>query len=277
MSGLALAIARKGAWDAHQLVQDLMAAGLPDSVEVHVGCDAEHVHWHSRLLIHPAAGASLFDLWSLAIAGSRAPWIAVLHGDGLPSHGWFEAVTRTIDGDQWPDGYWGPVEPRAGSDARVMLGYLDEYCQFHRPIDVGMLEIPGSNLILPRARLGSSPHFSKTRLLREGLAPKFVPDAVVVYARANGFFDYCRRRFHHGRAYAAYRTPRLSLFKALPLTAALPFVRTGRVLRHAWRHRSLRYPVVRLLPGLLLAESCWSAGELTGYLTRRPGDAAALD
>lgn len=277
MSGLALAIAQKGAWDAHQLVRDLVAAGLPESVEIHVACDAEHGHAHPRLLVHPAMGASLFDLWSLAIAGSSAPWIAVLHGDGLPGHGWFDAISRMIESDRWPDGYWGPVEPRACSNAKVMLGYLDEYCQFHRPIEVGMPEIPGSNLVLPRARLGSSPDFSKTRLLREGLAPKFVPDAVVVYARANGFVDYCRRRFHHGRAYAASRTPRLALLKALPLTAALPFVRTGRVLRHAWRHRSLRSPAVRLLPLLLLAESCWSAGELTGYLTRRPGNAAALD
>lgn len=277
MSELVLAIAQKGVWDAHQLVRDLMAAGLPESVEVRVSCDAEHGHSHPRILVHAAAGASLFDLWSLAIAGSCAPWIAVLHGDGLPGPGWFDAMLREIERNQWPDGYWGPVEPRAGSDAKVMLGYLNEYCQFHRPIAVGMHEIPGSNLVLPRARLGSSHDFSKTRLLKGGLAPKFVADAVVFYGRSSDLLNYCRRRFHHGRAYAAGRAPPISLFKAFPLTAALPILRTGRVLRHAWRHRSLRFPVARLLPWLLLAESCWSAGELTGYLTRRPGKVAALD
>lgn len=277
MSKLALAIAQKGRWDADQLVLDLMAAGIPESVEVHVSCDVEHGRSHSRLLVHPLAEASLFDLWSLAIKRNRAPWIAVLHGDGLPGDGWFNAIIRKIECDQWPDGYWGPVEPRARSNAKIMLGYLNEYCQFHRPIEARMHEIPGSNLVLPRARLGSSQGFSKTRLVEEGLAPKFVADAVVYYGRSNDLRSYCSRRFHHGRAYAAERTPRLSFLKAIPLTAALPIVRTGRVVRHAWRHRSLRFPVARLFLRLLLAESCWSAGELIGYLTRRPGDATALD
>ena len=65
--------------------------------------------------------------------------------------------------------------------------------------------------------------------------------------------------------------------QAFPLCAALPFVRAGRIVQHAWRHRELRGASLRLLPAILLAEACWSAGELTGYVTRRPGNAAAID
>jgi hypothetical protein len=158
-----------------------------------------------------------------------------------------------------------------------MLGYLTEYCQFHRPLEKGLREVPGSNLVLPRERVDAAPDFSKTRLLAQGLAPKYVADAVVLYARPNPLLDYCRRRFSHGRAYAATRTPHLPLVQALPLSAALPFVRAGRIVQHAWRHRELRGASLRLLPAILLAEACWSAGELTGYVTRRSGRTAALD
>ena len=66
--------------------------------------------------------------------------------------------------------------------------------------------------------------------------------------------------FSHGRAFAAARTPHLPLVQAFPLCAALPFVRTGRIVRHAWRHRELRGVTLRLVPAILLAESLLVGG-----------------
>jgi hypothetical protein len=71
--------------------------------------------------------------------------------------------------------------------------------------------------------------------------------------------------------------PRLALIAAIPLSVALPLVRTARVLRHAWRHRDFRLACLRFLPAIAVAETCWSAGELTGYFTRRAGTAATVD
>jgi hypothetical protein len=137
--------------------------------------------------------------------------------------------------------------------------------------------VPGNNLVLPRARLEGSGEFSKTRLLQHGLSPLPVETAVVLYSRQLRLGDYCGRRFRHGRAYAAARTPRLSILLAVPLTAALPLVRTTRIIGHAWRYKALRLASLRWLPAIFLAESFWSAGELIGYVTRRPGDTSALD
>lgn len=279
MSRLALAIAVKGAWDADQLVAALEAAGVPAGTEVHVACDPQFAPSAPppSLFVHVTTGASLFELWGVAIANGSSAWVAVLHAAALPAPGWFAAMTREIERDGQSDGYWGPIEPKPAIAADRMLGYLTEYCQFHRPVEPGLREVPGSNLVLPRERIGAATDFSKTRLLGQGLAPKYVADAVVLYARPNPLAGYCRRRFSHGRAFAAARTPHLPLVQAFPLCAALPFVRTGRIVRHAWRHRELRGVTLRLVPAILLAESCWSAGELIGYVTRRAGDAAALD
>ena len=252
---------------------------MPRGTEVHVACDPEFapVVPPPSLSVCPLAGASLFDLWGLAIERSRAPWVAILHAYALPGAGWLSAMEREIEREGWSDGYWGPVEPELDISPNSMVGYLTEYCQFHRPIEPKLKEIPGSNLVLPRERIGESRSFSKTRLLQEGLAPKCVPDAIVLYARPFALGDYCRRRFRHGRAYAAARSPRVPLAKAFALSAVLPFVRTSRVVRHAWRDKELRSASLRLLPTILLAETCWSAGELIGYITRQSGTPSALD
>ncbi len=171
MSRLALAIAVKGAWDADQLVAALEAAGVPAGTEVHVACDPQFAPSAPppSLFVHVTTGASLFELWGVAIANSSSAWVAVLHAAALPAPGWFAAMTREIERDGQSDGYWGPIEPKPAISADRMLGYLTEYCQFHRPLEPGLREVPGSNLVLPRERIGAATDFSKTRLLRQGL------------------------------------------------------------------------------------------------------------
>src|SRR5207253_7736059 len=138
----------------------------------------------------------LFELWGVAIARSRSEWIAILHADALPAPGWFAAIDQAIARDARPDGYMGAVEPRFGPLDPRMIGYLTEYVQFHRTLDPRLREVPGNNLVLPRARLEPSDDlerngFSKTRLLQQGLSPKPVEAAVVLYARPFRLREYC--------------------------------------------------------------------------------------
>jgi hypothetical protein len=279
LTSLALAIATKGEWDPDQLLGDLRSAGADASTEIHIACDPEHAPTTppDGLTVHTKANASLFELWGLAIAQSRSDWVAILHADALPASGWFAEMHEAIARDLRPDSYMGPVEPQFGPADSRMVAYLTEYVQFHRPLNPPLSEVPGNNLVLPRTRLESSGDFSKTRLLQQGLSPQPVEAAAVLYSRRFRLGEYCGRRFRHGRAYAAARTPRLSLLLAVPLTAALPLIRTARIIRQAWRHKPLRLASLRWLPAILVAESFWSAGELTGYVTRRPGDTSALD
>lgn len=280
MTELGLAIATKGEWDPEKLLGTLREAGVGPSVEVHVACDPEHAPATSApgLTIHLRGNASLFQLWGLAIDRCKAPWIAILHADALPAPGWFAAMADEIEREGKADGYWGPVEPDFDPDDPRTVAYLTEYVQFRWPVPIGMKEVPGSNLVLPRQRLGSpGEDFSKTRLLGEGLEPRLVEQARVRYTRPYRFTEYCGRRFRHGRAYAAKRTPKLPLLKSIPMTLVLPTVRTERIFAHAFRQQTGGLSALRWLPAILFAETCWSAGELVGYLTGRPGDPARLD
>ena len=279
MTKLALAIAVKGPWEADRLLHHLQAAGVPASTEIHVACDVVHepASPRGRLIIHAIARKSLFELWAIAIRGSNSPWIAILHADALPAPGWYEAVDEAIGRSQGCDGFWGPVEPGVQPHDVRMVAYLTEYVQFHRPAHPRLLEVPGSNLILPRAVLGSMTEFSKTKLVGHGLTPARVDEAVVLYTRPIRFPAYCRRRYRHARAYAATRVPRPPLPVAIAMTLALPAIRTVRVFRHAWRHRHLRMPVLRWFSHVAIAETWWSAGELVGYWTRRQGALPDID
>ena len=179
MTSLALAIATKGEWDPDQLLRDLRSAGADASTEIHIACDPEHAPTTppDGLAVHTKANASLFELWGLAIAQSRSDWVAILHADALPASGWFAAMHEAIARDLRTRRLHGArrAAVRTGRTP-AWSAYLTEYVQFHRPLNPPLSEVPGNNLVLPRARLESSGDFSKTRLLRQGLSPQPVED-----------------------------------------------------------------------------------------------------
>ena len=113
-------------------------------------------------------------------------------------------------------------------------------------------------------------------LLRKSELSNFVEASIVRYARPFNLGEYCARRFRHGRAFAAKRTPKVPVPKAVPLALVLPVVRTARVLGNAWHYPKLRAAALGWLPAIFVAETCWSAGELVGYLTRNPGNPSGL-
>jgi hypothetical protein len=183
-----------------------------------------------------------------------------------------------------PPPFFGPVEPGYRSHDIKMVGYLTEYVQFHRPVAKTMTEVAGANLILPRASAGApadlAAHgFVKAALLSQ-MKPELAEDCLVIHHKAFALGPYCRRRFRHGRAYAAHRLtqpgapPRLAAALFTPL---LPFLRVARIYRHARRIETCRAAFWRFWPHLLWGETGWSAGECLGYLTGRGGDERLID
>lgn len=284
MAELSLAIAVKGPWDVRGLTRALDAAGvMSPRFDIHLACDRAPDGPSDGINVIVRDGLSLFRLWGIAAAQCRAPAIAILHGHAPPAPGWAEAMLAALGSEQ---ALCGPVEPGYPPSDPCITGYLVEYCQFHRPIAAGLREVPGNNLVLARSMLPSSAilerdGFSKTLMLATGsLQSTWVTDAIVEHRRPFALLAFCRRRYRHGRSYGATRLtqanapPRLILLGA---TGLLPLVRVARIVRHAWRHSALRFAVLRRLPAILLAETCWSAGEFVGTLTGQPGEAALLD
>lgn len=284
MPELSLAIAVRGPWDVCGLTRALNAAGvMSPQIDIHLACDCAPDRSIDGINVVVRHGRSLFQLWGIAAAQCRAPAIAILHGYAPPAPGWADAMLAALGSEQ---ALCGPVEPGyPPSDPRI-TGYLVEYCQFHRPIAAGMSEVPGNNLVLARSMLPSSEilerdGFSKTLLLATGsLRWTWITDAIVEHHRPFALLPFCCRRYRHGRSYGAARLTQVNappLLILLCATGLLPLVRVARIVRHAWRDAALRFAILRRLPAILVAETCWSAGEFVGYLTGQPGDLALLD
>src|SRR5262249_10916438 len=109
------------------------------------------------------------------------------------------------------------------------------------------------------------------RWVREGRR-LFLCPASVVFRNTMGRARAILQRFHYGRCYAADRVARDRAGVRLLFAAAsllLPFLLTARAALRAltpWRRRFLR-----ALPWLAFLNTVWSLGELTGYLTGKPG------
>lgn len=231
---------------------------------------------------------SIFHLWAAAIGQARADHVAIMDVHSLPTPAWHVAMLDAIA--QGGSGYYGPVEASYPPDDYRVIGYLIEYVQFHRPIPDGFEEIPGNNLVVRRSLIPQDEEFSRRGFLKsalmaewreEGLPlPRLVPAAVVCSAKPFDWRRYVVRRFRHGRCYAARRLekrprpPRLWLILTSPL---LPFVRVLRIWKHVKRAQQFQAPFLRYFVPILIAESGWSLGELTGYLAGEGRTGALLD
>lgn len=277
-------MAVKGSWDVHELTCALRAAGvMSPEFDVHLACECAPRGSAEGIDVIVQENSSLFQLWGVAASRCRASAIAFLHGHAPPAPGWGQAMLAALGSN---GALCGPVEPSFEPTDRRIIGYLVEYCQFHRPVSAALSEVPGNNLILDRSMLPPVDQllragFSKTAMLSAGtLRPTWVNDALVRHQRPFALLPFCRRRFHHGRAYGAARLSQTGTARRIVLIAAtpvLPLLRVIRIIRHGWRHSALRGAIIRRLPAMLLTELCWSAGELTGYITAHPGHVQLLD
>lgn len=285
---LSLAIAAKGLCDATPFWAALRAGGFEEraGVEMILAHDgpapfADAPPEVIQLLL--PNDMSVFELWGAALTRANSPYVAIMDIHAPPCTDWLDEMLRKVR--EGGAGYFGAVEASYAPGDRRLIGYLVEYVQFHRPIAETMREIPGNNLVVRRDLLADSldDGFSKTALMQdwafEGRPPPvLVEDAVVGHCKPFNLWRYCIRRYRHGRCYAAQRVempqhpPRLWLGFMTPL---LPLLRVWRIARHTIRVPTLRWPLLRFLIPILLAETAWSYGELLGYLAGE-GDCRAL-
>lgn len=287
---LALVVAAKGPCHAAPFLEALAAAGaLADprleAIVVQDGASSLDLVLPAAVQqIRTAEAASVFELWGRGVAAASARHVAILDIHCPPAPGWFAAVLAHLTRD--PDAFHGAVEPAYGpSDPRV-TGYLVEYVQFHRPVARDMTEVAGVNFVIRRDLAGdpaalATEGFVKTLAL-ERLAerPPLLRGAVVRHAKPFSLASYCRRRYRHGRCFAAQRMrgpdapPRLLAALFTPL---LPALRVWRIHRHARRIEDYRRAFWRRLPQIVAAETAWSFGEGLGYLAGDGGRRERLD
>ena len=233
-----------------------------------------------------AQGASIFHLWGAAIPRATSAYVAVLDARCPPAAGWVAGAQRAIA--EGVPAFFGPVTFARGGEDPALVEYLLEYGQFARPIAAGMGEVPGNNLVFRRDLLCADDlrdqQFHKVffvdRLKLRGLAPLLRDEVEVIYEKRYRRLHYLRRRFAHGRTYAALRSAGqgfgFRVWRALT-SPALPFLRLFRITNSLRGKAALQSALLRRAAYALVAETAWSIGECAGYLSATPGDPAYLD
>lgn len=279
---LSLAVAAKGHCQAQDFFAALDEAGMLASPELEI-IIAHDETWpmHATLpsnvrLCACPRGTSILKLWGIAMAQGTQPFVAALDLRCPPQPAWWSRVRQEIE--RGTPVFFGPVDPGwSARDARI-TGYVAEYVQFHSPLASSLDEVPGNNIVCRRDLLETpdklaTDGFFKTFLIwklarEQQLAPRIFDDMVVVYRKPFAMGHYAKRRYIHGRCFAACRfdnpgqPPRLL---CLAFTPALPLLRLWRVYRAVARHDDMRRAFFWQLPRLALSELAWSAGEFMGY------------
>ena len=287
---LSLAVAAKGNCQPLPFLKALDTDGMvaaPD-VEVHITHDApwpvarEPLAANIHLHYCPGVG-SIHKLWGLAIAHGASDYVAVLDVHCPPAPGWFWRVS--VEMERGCLLFYGSVNPGHPSNDRRIVGYITEYAQFRTPLDSGLDEVPGNNVVFHRPLL-DRPEW----LIREGFVKTFLiwrlrnedklsanrfDDMSVSYQKPFSLGRYLKRRFLHGRCFAACRfdtadqPPR---WVCLGFTPLLPALRLWRIYVAVRPHRDLLTAALRFAHLVTLSELAWSAGEFVGYLSgnRKP-------
>ena len=238
------------------------------------GGRAPRIHWHQV-----AATATIPEMRTLGIEQSTSELLALLEDDCLVGPQWLQSVLAAHQSGYPAIG--GAIEPGDFSSGLDWGVFYCEFARFLAPFSGTVITLPGNNVSYKKKaidptliRQGFYEIFIHETLQKSG-SELFAENGMVVKNMNSWRFEDCSTSpFHHGRAYAGQRLgPQFSvrrLFYGL-LAVLLPIVKSFRTLREIHSRKRTDLPLLKALPWILIFQSCWSAGELVGYLAG-PGD-----
>lgn len=226
-------------------------------------------------------GETIPRMRSLGLQACQGEYVALLEDDCVVSDTWLQAVLD--DRPTTYSGLGGAINPdsyRSGLDWGI---YFCEYARFMSPFQGEVAYLPGNNVSYKKEALGSLDN-------QDGFYEVFLHDGWLkggkkLYAHpgmgVNNVNHWSARfgtiiPFHYGRAFGGLRfqTKAITLRLAYAFLALLmPLVRSWRVIRVVLQRRGYLTEMIKALPWILVFNTCWSTGELVGYLSG-PGNSA---
>lgn len=258
-----------------------------DRMEVHVirkqarpdSMDTEgpvEIHWHQV-----EKPMTIPEMRRIGIERSSAARIALLEDDCIVGSQWLQAVLAAIDSGCKVIG--GPINPGDYNRGLDWAVFYCEYGRFLTPFSGRVSALPGNNVSYSRELVGQAHDgsgfyeiFFHEQLLQSGTELQADERMAVTNINSWRLADCSVSPFHHGRAYAAQRFGEGFKFRRLVfglLSPLLPVIKTVRTLEEIRSCRRKDLPIMRAFAWMIVFHSCWSAGELIGYLAG-PGRSA---
>ena len=259
--------------DSQQIeVHVISKKGRPDAPPGH-GCRTP-IHWHEV-----TGTTTIPAMRRLGIEKSNSELLALLEDDCLVGPQWLQAVL-TAHKSGYP-AIGGPIEPGNFDRGLDWAVFYCEFARFLAPFSGVVKALPGNNVsykkqVLDKAdtREGFYEVFFHESLQKAGTELFASDDMVIKNVNSWRFEDCTISPFHHGRAYGGQRFgPKYSARRLSYglLALLLPVVKSFRTLRDIRLRKRKELPLLRALPWIIIFHSCWSAGELAGYL-KGPGN-----
>ena len=223
---------------------------------------------------------------SAALRAATGQYVATITPTTRVQPGWLATVREALL--EHPV-VGGAVEPAGtGWGAQAWAGFWCEYGHYLPPVRGGLVrDLSGNNIAFHRdvleatgaVRDGAEGFWKATTLrrLRASDVPLWMEPALVVGQEWRwAFGPFLRRRFHHGRCYAASRAAdeperRWLLVAAAPL---LPALFLARLYVDVWPKGRYRRELLLATPLLLALYAMWALGEGAGAILRG-GDSCA--
>jgi hypothetical protein len=227
------------------------------------------------------------ELRAKGVAATRGEIVALLEDHCTPDPDWCSRILAWHEKQH--AGVGGAVEKgfphgKRSDSALNWAVYLTDYSRYMNPRAAGpALSVTDTNSSYKRSELDAirdawATEFHENvvneRLRARGRSLWFAPDIIVREQRTLTLGAALRDRFTFGRLFASTRVADAPRYRRLFLAAAstvMPPVLLMRIAQNLIRRGRHRRQFLRCLPQLVLVTSAWMGGEMTGYLTARPG------
>ena len=236
-----------------------------------------------RPITSEAGKHELYDRRRAAgLAAATGDYLAILEDRGLPRADWARTMVRLFQetGKNVIGGAIECIEPAAPLNWAI---YVTDFGRYSPPFESGPADwVTDVNLAYSRWALDETQHLWKDRyhepivhwhLIGLGEALWLSNEVVVEHRRPPASLGaVLSERFDWGRLFGEIRVRDAPLWRRLALIAVSPLIAPLLWVRHyrmqSAKGRGTRY--LRHLPYVMALTTVWTAGEVWGYVTRRP-------
>lgn len=217
---------------------------------------------------------------SAALSAARGELVAILEDRGIPRPDWARTAV-TLHRAPWAV-IGGAIDPAPCTPLGWAL-YVCDYSRYGRPFESRAVEwVSDVNVVYKRRAIESTRAIWNERfheplvhwdLLKRGETLYLAAELVVVHHREPGTLARTlAERFHWGRLFGHIRAREIGTGRRLALIAAAPLIPAVVLVRHCriQLKQGRGGQVLRAVPLIGLLLGAWAAGELWGYVTRRP-------
>ncbi len=236
------------------------------------GAPTEGTSWYTRIDGHGLVN----HLWAAGVQRASGRIVSLLAASVIPDPNWIQRTIAAHGNDIHAIG--GPIEPGQGLGIVDWAAYFCRYSAHRAASAIAPRELAGDNVSYLADALhryadvyrdGFWETFVHDRMRQDGLRLEWIDDRVVRMCPVPSVGSFSRQRYRHGRIFGQMRShdmPGRAKLTRILASPVVPFLLAARAARPVRGRQGLMTTFIAALPLTLWFFTCWTFGELVGYL-----------